>query len=165
MRIVMQPLFQQKRDLIKPTFFNPKTQAIDFNLLIVYVSELKIMVTSPWTFFLNYAYAVIYKQRLSHGNELEQLLHNYKCYGFNQNHFRKFLRSSTPNVKNNYRKMIRSLFLAVQYVTSLKFQENSHPSNSPPGKFPPPRKFPSRKFLPGIFSPILLIVFLHYFFT
>ena len=37
--------------------------------------------------FLNYA--VIYKQRLLHENEIVQLLHNYKFYGVEQSHFRK----------------------------------------------------------------------------
>ena len=33
--------------------------------------------------------AVIYKQRLSHKNEIVQLLHNCKCYGVDQNLERK----------------------------------------------------------------------------
>ena len=47
---------------------------------------------------------IIYKQRLLHENEIVQLLHNYKCYGFDQNRFRRPLQNFAKNVKNNYPK-------------------------------------------------------------
>ena len=58
--------------------------------------------------------AVIYKPKLLHENEIVQLLHNYKCYGVDQSHFRKPLQSSAKNVKNNYRKSIRSFLPAIK---------------------------------------------------
>ena len=63
--------------------------------------------------------AVIYKQKFLHENEIVQLLHNYKCYGVEQSHFRKPLKSSAKNVNNNYRKTTRSFLPTVQFVTSL----------------------------------------------
>ena len=53
--------------------------------------------------------AVIYKQRLLHENKIAQLLHNCKCYGVDQNHFRKHLQSSAKNVKYNYAKTTQYL--------------------------------------------------------
>ena len=63
--------------------------------------------------------ALIYKQRLLHENGIVQLLHNYKSYGIDQSHFRKPIRSSAKNVKNNYLKKTRLLLPAVQFLTSL----------------------------------------------
>ena len=63
--------------------------------------------------------AGIYKQRLLHENEIAQLLHNYKCYGVDQSHFRKPLQSSAKNVQNNYFENTRSFLPAVQFVTGL----------------------------------------------
>ena len=62
---------------------------------------------------------VIYKHKLLHESEIVQLLHNSKCYGVNQNRFRKPLRSSAKNVKNKYPETSRSVLLAVQFATSL----------------------------------------------
>ena len=50
---------------------------------------------------------VIFKQSLLHENEIVQLLHNHKCYGVDQSRFRKPLKSSQKNVKNNYLKTTR----------------------------------------------------------
>ena len=70
--------------------------------------------------FLSYTTsAIIHKQRLLHENEIVRLLHNYKCYGFEQSHFRKPSRSSAKNVKNNYTEKTRSFLRAVQILTSL----------------------------------------------
>ena len=63
--------------------------------------------------------AVIYKQTLLQENDIVQLLHNYKCYGVEQSHFRKPLKSSAKNVNNSYRKTTRSYLPDVQFVTIL----------------------------------------------
>ena len=62
---------------------------------------------------------VIFKQSLLHENEIVQLLHNHKCYGVDQSPFRKPLKSSQKNVKNNYLKTTRSFLPVVKFVTSL----------------------------------------------
>ena len=113
--------FSKKRVLIKlTTFFNSKTKAIYLNPLIAYKNELKMSLTSAWTFFkIMLTSAVNLKQRLLHENEIVQLLHNYKCYGVDQSRFRKLLESSAKNVKNNYSKTTPSFLPAVQFVTSL----------------------------------------------
>ena len=87
---------------------------------IAYESKLKIKVMSLWIFFkIMFTSAVIYKQKLFHENEVVQLLHNYKCYGVEQSHFRKSLKSSAKNVNNNHRETTRSFLPAVQFVNSL----------------------------------------------
>ena len=63
--------------------------------------------------------AVIYKQKLLQENDIVQLLHSYKCYGVEQSHFRKPLKSSAKNVNNSYRKTTRSYLPGVQFVTIL----------------------------------------------
>ena len=47
------------------------------------------------------------------------ILHNYKCYGIDQNRFRKSLQSSGKNVKNNYFKTTHLFLPTIQFVTSL----------------------------------------------
>ena len=75
-------------------FFSSNTKTIYLKLLIVYESKLKIKVTSPWTFLqILITLIVICKQRLLDENENVQYLHNYKCYGIDQNCFRKTLES------------------------------------------------------------------------
>ena len=64
--------------------------------------------------------AVICKQKLLHKHEIVQLLHNYKFYDVEQSHFGKPFCQERKNVKNNYRKTVRSLLPAVQFVTGSK---------------------------------------------
>ena len=59
--------------------------------------------------------AVIYKQRLLNEKEIVQLIHNYKCYDVDQNHFRTPLKSSAKNMKNNYPKTTRSFLPPIQF--------------------------------------------------
>ena len=51
--------------------------------------------------------------KILHENEVVQLRDNYKYYGVEQSYFRKPLKSSATDVKNNYCKIIRSFLLAV----------------------------------------------------
>ena len=82
--------------------------------------KMKIKVMSPWEFFkIMITSAIICKQRLLHEKQIEQLLHNYKCYDVNQSRFWRLLKSSAKNVKNNYPKRIPSFLPAFQFVTSL----------------------------------------------
>ena len=64
--------------------------------------------------------AVICKQKLLHKHEIVQLPHNYKFYDVDQSDFGKPFCQESKNVKNNYRKTVRSLLLAVQFVTGSK---------------------------------------------
>ena len=59
-------------------------------------------------------YSFIYKQRVLHEQEIMQSFPDYKFYGIEQSHFRH---CSVKNVKNNYRKKIRSFLPVVQFVT------------------------------------------------
>ena len=59
--------------------------------------------------------AVIDKQRLLNEQEIVQLIHNYKCYGVEQSHFRKPLKRSTINLKKSYRKTTRLFLIMVSF--------------------------------------------------
>ena len=61
--------------------------------------------------------AVICKQRLLYEDNIVQLLRNYKCYGAEQSHSKKPLKSSAKNVKSSYRKTTRSFLRPVQFAT------------------------------------------------
>ena len=47
------------------------------------------------------ASAVIYKQKVLHGNEIVQYLQNYKCQDVTQDPFKEPLQASTNPMKNN----------------------------------------------------------------
>ena len=117
----MQPLFQQKRVLIKlATFCDSKTKAIYLNLVIVYESKLKIKVTSLGHFSKSCLLQQLFTKKGFAYNEIIQLLHNYKCYGVDQSRFRKPSQSSAKNVKNNYPKKTRSFSPDVQFITTVE---------------------------------------------
>ena len=65
-------------------------------------SSMKVKVRSRWTFLvILLTSAVISKQRFFHGGEIVQYFQNYKCYGVERNHFKKYLHNCKRLMKKN----------------------------------------------------------------
>ena len=54
--------------------------------------------------------AVIWKQNFFHGNEIVEDFQNCKCFGVDQDHFRKYLYSCTKFMQNDDLKTARIIF-------------------------------------------------------
>ena len=72
------------------TFIFPRIRRIFTKLSAVSQSSIKIKVRSIWILLvILLTLAVIYKQRLLHGNEIVQYPQNCKFFSVGQDHFRK----------------------------------------------------------------------------
>ena len=77
----------------------------------VFERSVKIKVRSPWTFLvILFPSAVICKQSLLYGNKTVQHCQNYKCYGVEQDHFRKHSYSCAKFFEKNDLKTNRIIF-------------------------------------------------------